>query len=217
MYRQERACFAVAASLLLVLAARAAAEDATLILTGTRVWTADADQPRAEAVAVAGDKILAVGSAETVFEHRGANTRVVELPGRFIAPGFIDNHTHFNRAGALLLGVNPLDVADEPGLVQRLSEARERLPAGSWIVGGDWGAYEAWAQGSAGDEDAGPGAAFTPDRRMIDRATASNPVLLRKWDGSLHLANARALQRLLVSGQPDPRHLRRGNAPDFRR
>lgn len=183
-----------ASVLALGLASASAAEEATLILTGARVWTADDARPWAQAVALADDVILAVGDAEAVARHRGEKTRVVELRGAFVAPGFIDSHTHFNRAGALLLGVNLLDVADEASLVQRVREARDRLPPGAWIVGGDWGAYEAWAQGSAGDAPAVRREPFLPHRDMVEELTPANPVLLKKWDGSLYLADAAALE-----------------------
>lgn len=156
---------------------------ATFILTGGRVWTGDPARPWAEAVALRDDRILAVGTAAEVAPLRGPDTRWVELAGRFVAPGFIDNHTHFDRAGELILGVNLLDVADEAGLVRRVEEARDRLPAGAsgaWLVGGDWGAY-------ALDSP------FKPHRSMIDRVSRRNPVLLSKWDRSLYLANLTAL------------------------
>lgn len=167
--------------LLLVQAPAArAVEEATLLLTGARVWTGFPEQPWAEAVAVAGERILAVGPAAEVARHRGPGTRVIALPGRFVAPGFIDNHTHFDRAGALILGVKLLDVADEDGLVRRVREARDRLPRGAWLVGGDWGAYALESP-------------FRPDRSAIDPVTPDNPALLSKWDRSLFLANGAAL------------------------
>lgn len=173
------------------------AQPADLIVTGARVWTGDPEQPRAEAVAVAGDRILAVGSSEEVLTLKGPGTRMVELDGGFLAPGFIDNHTHFNHAGELLLGVNLLDVADAKKLRQRVTEARDRLPPGSWIVGGDWGAYEAWGQGSSGrEEEDGDDAteSFSPDRSLIDPLTPDHPALLSRWDRSAYLANALALE-----------------------
>jgi predicted amidohydrolase YtcJ len=176
------------------------AQSADLIVTGAHVWTGDSTVPWAEAVAVAGERILAVGPLAVVSRYRGPRTRVLDLPGRFVAPGFIDNHTHFQQAGALLLGVNLLDVADHGGLVRRVREARDRLPPGSWIVGGDWGAYAAWAQGSTGRDTARGGRAggaaraeFRPDRAMIDSITPDTPVLLSRWDRSAYLANAKAL------------------------
>lgn len=111
----------------------------TLILTGAEVWTGDDQRPRARAVALAGDRVLAVGAADEVLRYRNEATRVLELGGRFVVPGFIDNHTHFDSAGALILGVNLLDVADAEGLHREVAAARDRLPAGSWITGGDWG------------------------------------------------------------------------------
>jgi hypothetical protein len=173
--------------------ALAAAQDADLIVLGSRVWTGDSLRPFAEGVAVVGRHILAVGTRDAVLAHRGPRTRVVDLPAGFVAPGFIDNHTHFNQAGALLLGVNLLDVADAPGLVRRVREARDRLPEGAWLVGGDWGAYEAWAQGSTGRDTAGTRAPFAPHRDLIDSLTADTPVLLSKWDRSAYVANGRAL------------------------
>ncbi len=188
----------------------AAAVPAELILTGARVWTGERSAPRAEAVAIRGDRILAVGSAAEVARHRGAETEVLELPGRFIAPGFIDNHTHFERAGELLLGVNLLDVSDETGLAARVREAHERLPAGAWMVGGDWGAYEDWALGSAGGPhdaavEAGEapeaGAApipFRPRRATVDSVAPDRSVLLSRWDRSEWLANGAALEAARV-------------------
>ncbi len=171
------------------------AQPADLIVLAKRAWTGDSDQPSAEAVAVRDGRILAVGSRTAALAHRGPATRVIDLPDRFLAPGFIDNHTHFGSAGALLLGVNLLDVAEEAGLVQRVREARDRLPAGAWLTGGDWGAYEAWAQNSTGRQAAGAAAPFGPARASLDSITPATPVLLNRWDRSEYLANGVALAR----------------------
>jgi hypothetical protein len=172
---------------------RIAAQEADLIVIGTRAWTGDSARPVAVAVAVVGNRILAVGERRAVLMHRGPRTRLLDIPGGFVMPGFIDNHTHFNQAGALLLGVNLLDVADEAGLARRVREARDRMPPGAWLVGGDWGAYEAWAQGSTGPAAAAARPPFTPHRDMIDSLTPNTPALLSKWDRSAYLANGRAL------------------------
>jgi predicted amidohydrolase YtcJ len=169
------------------------AQSADIIISGARVWTGDSTQPSAQAVALAGDKILAVGTTAAVMRHRGPATRVITSPGRFIAPGFIDNHTHFQNAGALLVGVNLLDVSSEAALVRRVREARDRLPKGAWLTGGDWGAYEAWAQGSTGAAGQRAAQAFSPHRAMIDSLTPETPVLISKWDRTAHMANSRAL------------------------
>lgn len=171
----------VLAVLQLVAPAAAGAQEADLILIGARVWTGSEDRPRAEGLAVAGERILAVGTESAVLAHRGPETSVVELDGRFVAPGFIDNHTHFDDAGALLLGANLLDVSSEEHLVERLAEASARLPDGAWIVGGDWGAYDL-------DSD------YHPDRSAVERATPGRPVLISKWNRSAWTANGLALE-----------------------
>jgi predicted amidohydrolase YtcJ len=184
-----------AALLVAASAAPVAAQHADLIIAGGRVWTGDSERPWAEAIAVSGARIHAVGTRSEIMALRGATTEVIDMPGRFVTPGFIDNHTHFNSAGALLLGANLLDVADEAGLIRRVREARDRLPAGAWLTGGDWGAYEAWGAGSTGREPIraeSPG--FRPHRAMIDSITPSTPVLFNKWDRSAHVANAAALR-----------------------
>jgi hypothetical protein len=171
----------------------AAGPGADLILTGGRVWTADPGSPWAEAVAVRDGRIVAVGTADEVGREGGANTRVVALDGRFVAPGFIDNHTHFNRAGELLLGVNLLQVADADGLVDELRRTAERMPEGAWMVGGMWGAYEQWALSSTGEEGGERGEPFRPDRALIDPVTPDHPAVLWNWDRSQILANGVAL------------------------
>jgi predicted amidohydrolase YtcJ len=186
----------LAASLIgLSTAAASAQQTIDLIIAGDRIWTGDSQRPWAEAVAVSGNRIHAVGSRSEIMALRGPGTEVVDMPGRFVTPGFIDNHTHFNSAGALLLGANLLDVDDEAGLIRRVREARDRLPAGAWLTGGDWGAYEAWGAGSTGREPLraeSPG--FRPHRAMIDSITAGTPVLFNKWDRSAHVANMAALR-----------------------
>lgn len=128
-----------ATALLLLLAAllppgaagQEAPETAELLLVGGTVWTGDEEAPRAEAVAISGERILQVGSEEEIRQHEGPDTRVLDVSGRFVMPGFIDNHTHFDSAGELLLGINLLDVASEERLVEEVRAARERLPEGA--------------------------------------------------------------------------------------
>ena len=162
-----------------LLLAAALAQDADVVIYG-RVWTGDSAAPWAEAVAVRGDRILAVGSRAAMRSHVTSRTRQVRT-ARFVMPGFIDNHTHFAQAGALLLGVNLLDVNDDAALVRRVREAQARLPAGAWLVGGDWSAYALTST-------------WQPHRRAIDSITAATPAVLSKWDRSAFLANGAALR-----------------------
>ncbi len=170
------------------------AQDADLILENGRFWTGDSSRTAVTAVAVRNGRFLAVGGPADVARHRAAHTRVIDLGGRFATPGFIDNHTHFNQAGGLLLGVNLLDVAEPVAFASRVRDARDRLPAGAWITGGEWGAYEDWAASSTGARPVrGRGERFFPDRSVIDSITPSTPALLNRWDRSAWLANGAAL------------------------
>ena len=168
--------------------------DADLLLTNAKVYTLDAKRPWAEAVAVRGDRILAVGGAAEIAALRGKATRVMDLRGAFVSPGFNDAHVHVDSTGALLVGANLLDVHSEAALVERVQGAAQRLPKGSWILRGDWGAYEKWGAGQSGAAGAAPSAPFTPDRRMIDPVTPDHPVLISRFDRAMHLANSLALK-----------------------
>jgi predicted amidohydrolase YtcJ len=172
----------------------ASARHASVLITGDRIWTGDPQQPWAEAIAIAGSRILAVGSRADMEPLLHAGTQVIDATGHFVTPGFIDNHTHFASAGALLVGANLLDVAAEESLVSRVREARDRLPEGAWLTGGDWGAYETWGTGTTGRDAAADSIRFRPHRAMIDSVTRATPILLNRWDRSTYLANARALE-----------------------
>ena len=199
--RSYRSAVPVSLLLLVALSAAAAAQvppptPPDLILHGGRVWTGDDARPWAEAVAIAGDRIIAVGSDDEVVALAGNPTRRIDLEGRFVSPGFIDNHTHFNRAGELLLGVNLLEVAGPDAMRRAVEEAAGRLPDGAWMTGGMWGAYEQWARSSTGAEASGGGATppFDPDRTLVDDVSPANPALLWNWDRSKYLANGAALR-----------------------
>lgn len=156
------------------------AQDTALVLLPARVWTGAAAAPWAVAVAVQRGRVIAVGSAAEVRQAAGPAARTERFPGRLIVPGFIDTHTHFLRAGELLLGVNLLDVSDDAALARRVREAHGRLPEGSWMVGGDWGAYDLETP-------------WVPRRETLEAITGARPALLSKWNRSQYLANAAAL------------------------
>lgn len=193
-------------ALVLCLAATAAAaQPVDLVLVNGRVYTLDAGRPWADGLAIAGDRIAAIGTTAEMRRRAGPRTRIIDLAGAFVSPGFNDAHVHVDATGALLVGANLLDVHSEETFVERVRGAASRLPRGSWILRGDWGAYEQWGAGSAG---ATPGAAasagpFTPDRRMIDAVTPDHPVFVNRFDGSTFLANSLAL-KLAGIGESTP-------------
>jgi predicted amidohydrolase YtcJ len=179
--------------------AGAIAQEADVIVRNARIWTGDTLHPSAQAVAIRGDRILAVGTNAVADAHRTARTRVIDAGGRFVTPGFIDDHTHFNQAGALLLGASLLDVSSAAPLAARVKEAVARMSPGAWLTGGDWGAYEDWAQGSTGAAAGTRAARFSPDRSILDSVSGTTPILLNRWDRSAWLANAVALERAGLS------------------
>ena len=131
---------AVAAGAALLFAAPALrAQEADLILRNARIWTGDSTRRFASALAVRGERLVAVGSDADMAAHRGARTRVIDAGGRFVTPGFIDDHTHFNQAGALLIGANLLDVSTPAPLASRVKAAVSRMSPGAWLTGGDFG------------------------------------------------------------------------------
>src|SRR5262245_2498358 len=174
--------------------------EADLIVRNARIWTGDSAQPRAQAVAVRGERLLAVGTNAQIDAHRSARTRVIDAGGRFMTPGFIDDHTHFAQAGALLIGANLLDVSTPGPFATRIKAAAQRMSPGAWLTGGDWGAYEDSPQNSTGTTTpANRQTRFSPDRTIIDSVTRGTPVLLNRWDRSAWLANGVALERAALS------------------
>jgi predicted amidohydrolase YtcJ len=170
------------------------AAKATLVLRNGAIYTMDEAHPRARAVAVNGNTILAVADRdEDVAPYIDPSTRVVDLNGRFMLPGFIDGHTHFNQAGALVVDVNLLTVADDEGLEKEMARVVSVVGPGEWITGGLWGAYEQWALGASASGAKTRGR-WEPSRAAIDPLTLDNPCLLNSFDSELYLANTAALR-----------------------
>ena len=184
----------------------ARSQEADVIVRNARIWTGDTLHPRAEAVAIRGARLIVVGTNAQADVHRTARTRVIDAGGRFVTPGFIDDHTHFNQAGALLIGANLLDVSTAAPFAQRVKAAAARMSPGAWLTGGDWGAYEDNPQNSTGAPSAQPRhARFSPDRSIIDSVSGTTPILLNRWDRSAWLANGIALERAgLACSRPVP-------------
>ena len=128
-------------TLAVVLHARAthdAKPAADLIVTNAKIWTVDAAMPTAQAVAVLGDRIVAVGSNAEVDAWRGAQTRVVDAGGKLLLPGFNDAHVHFVSGGTQLDAVQLNDATSAAEFARRIGERAKSTPKGEWILGGDW-------------------------------------------------------------------------------
>ena len=119
--------------------ARADAKPAAdLIVANARVWTVDPSRPEAQALAVLGERIVAVGTNNDVAAWRGPNTRVVDAGGKRLLPGFNDAHVHFVSGGAQLDAVQLNDATSAAEFAQRIGERAKITPKGEWILGGDW-------------------------------------------------------------------------------
>ena len=154
---------------------------ADLIITNATVRTLQESRPAAEAIAIHANRILAVGSSEEIAALAGPKTRVVDGRDRLVLPGFNDAHVHFLAGGFAVTNVDLRTAQSTEEMARRLSQYASRLPKGSWILGGDWD-HENW-----------PGAPL-PTRQMIDGLTPDHPVLVRRLDGHMVLANTLALQ-----------------------
>ena len=200
-------------------------DPADLVLINGDVYTLDEERPAAEAIAVRGERIVVVGSNAEAEALVGRDTRVIDLGGAFVSPGFNDGHVHVESTGALIVGVNLLEVHEPEGFREEMAQAAQRLAPGSWITRGDWGAYEQWEAGSTGREggagaepgDAGAGGPFTPHRDLIDDVTPDHPVLVNRFDRSAYLANSLALEMAgITDATPAPPGGTIGKAEDGR-
>ncbi len=163
-----------------------------LIVVNAVVRTMSEAAPLAEAVAVRGNRILAVGDNETVRRLATAHTRIIDAQGRLLLPGFNDAHVHFLSGGQQLESVDLRTARSPQELAQRLQRFAAALPPGRWITGGDWD-HENW-----------PGAAL-PTKALIDPVTPDRPVFIRRLDGHMGLANSVALRLGGVTRDtPDP-------------
>jgi len=151
-----------------------------LALVNGRIFTVDRSHPWAEAVSICGDRISRVGSTAEIRAEIGPATRVVDLAGRLVVPGFIDAHVHLVDGAKTLLGVDLRDAKSPQEMAERLRVHAAKVPKGRWILGGYWD-HEAW-----------PGHAL-PTRQLVDGALPDHPALLMRLDGHVAVANSRAL------------------------
>jgi hypothetical protein len=188
----------VLSALAAVLAASGCAEKpepASLVLRNGDVYTVDPAFPEARAVVITGNVITAVCATDRETKrYIGETTKVIDLGGKFVTPGFIDSHVHFAAAGAQKNGANLLAVADEEGLRREIHRVVDLLDDDEWITEGLWGAYEQWALGDAGQGAGKKKEPWTPHRRMIDDLTPNHPCFLNRFDGKVWLANTAALK-----------------------
>ncbi len=163
-----------------------------LIVNNAKVWTVDKLHPTAQAVAVLGERIVAVGSMAEVNAWRGPNTRVIDAAGKLLLPGFNDSHVHFVSGGAQLDNVQLNDATSPEEFTRRIGARAKNAAKGEWILGGDWDETK-WNP------------AQLPTKELIDPVTPDTPVFVNRYDGHMALANSLALRMAGVSAKtPDP-------------
>jgi predicted amidohydrolase YtcJ len=181
--------FCVLSSVGLLAQARPAAD---LIITNAKVWTVDKASPTAQAVAVLGDRIVAVGANVDIDAWRGPATKLIDAGEKLLLPGFNDAHVHFVSGGSQLDAVQLNDVTNPEEFARRIGERSKRTAKGEWIVGGDWDETK-WNP------------AKLPSKELIDALTPDTPVFVYRYDGHLGLANSLALRMAGVTAKtPDP-------------
>jgi predicted amidohydrolase YtcJ len=171
--------------------AMAQSNSADLVFTNGTIWTVDPSLPRTEAVAVIGDRIAFVGTTQQLSSFIGPETKVIDLGGKLMLPGFIDNHTHFMSGGFQLQSVDLRMAKSEEEFVRLIRDRSDQYP-GRWITGGDW------------DHDNWPGGNL-PTKELVDRETPNTPVFVSRYDGHMALANSYVLKMAgITSETPDP-------------
>lgn len=160
---------------------------ADLVLRGGRVVTVDPGVPEGAAVAIRGSRILAVGSDREIADHLGPDTRVIELDGRLVLPGFIEGHGHFMGVGNAQLNLDLSGVTGWDEIAAMVETAAAEAQPGEWILGRGWH-QEKWDELPEGSVEG------VPTHAALSAVSPDNPVLLTHASGHASFANARALE-----------------------
>ena len=167
-------------------------ESADLMLINGSIYTLDEAKPRAEAVAIRGDRIVFVGSNGEAAPYRGPETEVIDLAGKTAVPGFADSHAHLSGIGAREMDLNLEAAASLSDLLAAVEERAGRSEPGEWIVG------RGWIEGQWDPP-------VFPTRWDLDKVSPQNPVWLVRADGHGGVANSLALRVIGVrKGVKDP-------------
>ena len=165
---------------------------ADLIVVNARVWTGWPSQPHAEALAVVGGRVAALGTSAEMQPWRGSSTRVVDAGGRRVVPGFNDSHVHFLGGGMQLDNVDLRQAATPAVFARLIGERAAQTPSGEWVLGGDWD-DQLWTPPAL------------PTRQLIDPVARATPVFVNRFDGHMAVANAVALTLAgITAATPDP-------------
>jgi len=173
-------------------------EPADLVLKNGKIVTVDESVPEAQAVAVRGDVIVAVGSDKMIESYIGEATQVVNLNGKLAIPGFIDSHGHFTSIGQSKMQLNFMDVKNWDEIIAMVEEAVKNAQPGEWILGRGWH-QEKW------DKTPEPNVDGLPYHYELSKVSPDNPVWLNHASGHSAFANAKAMELGgITKDTPDP-------------
>ncbi|HZM01893.1 MAG TPA: amidohydrolase [Candidatus Saccharimonadales bacterium] len=161
-----------------------------MVITHTTVRTMDRANPVAEAVALSGHRIAAVGSNAEIQKLAHSGARVIHAGGGLVLPGFNDAHVHFLCGGFQLSSVDLRDAGSPEEFAERIGQFARKTRRGQWITGGGWD-HELW-----------PGSPL-PAKNLIDSMTPDIPVLVHRLDGHMALANTLALRQAGVTSRTE--------------
>ena len=170
---------------------------ADLLLVNAEVVTVDPGIPDAEAVAIDGELILAVGTAEELSKYRGDQTEVIDLGGQMLIPGFIEGHGHYTSFGGSLLILDFRYAKSFAEIVATVADAAAETPAGEWIVGRGWHQDKWETKESVLVEG-------LPVHDSLSAATPDHPVMLIHTSGHAVFVNERAMNLVEVDGSTTP-------------
>lgn len=165
----------------------AAAQAADLVLRNGKIVTVDPARPQAQALAVRGDRIVALGSDAEIAKLTGPRTRVIDLHGRLAVPGFIEAHGHFMGLGQALMELDLTKARTWDDIVAMVRDAAAKAQPGEWIVGRGWH-QEKW------DRPPQPNVEGLPYNTSLSAASPNNPVVLEHASGHGMIVNAKAME-----------------------
>jgi predicted amidohydrolase YtcJ len=168
------------------------ATTADVILIHARIYTVNARQPWAEALAIREGTILAVGTEREIAHYRGPSTKVIDAKGRLILPGFTDCHVHFMDGSFSMQQVNVEDAKTVAEIQERIKAYAAAHPNDPWVLGRGW-SYPVFAPSGL------------PDKKQLDAIIPDRPVYIEGFDGHTWWANSKALEAAhITKDTPDP-------------
>ena len=182
----------------MALASVLVAQPASLILRNGKIVTLNPSVPMAEALAVRGDRIAALGSNRVSKSWMGPQTRVIDLHGMLAIPGFIEGHGHFTAMGEFRLGLDLREARTWDAIVAQVEGAAKLATPGEWIIGRGW-------HQSKWDRAPEPSVEGFPMHASLDAVSPNNPVLLTHASGHATFVNQKALEAAGITGAtPNP-------------